>query len=88
MSQCRLFAHFGAKVDLLLATIDTACDIFIEAIVEPASKIEAGMKRLRVMVELWFTYAGRIVFRRGASLPQLPPNSMVDLDWSASRLLF
>lgn len=88
MSKCRLFAHFGAKVDLLLATIDTACDIFIEAIVEPASKIEAGIKRLRVMVELWFTYAGSNVFRRGASLPQLPPNSMVDLDWSASRLLF
>ena len=69
MSKCRLFAHLGAKVDLLLATIDTAREIFIEAIVELASKIEAGIKRLRVMVELWFTYVGSNVFRRGASLP-------------------
>jgi AcrR family transcriptional regulator len=88
MSKRRLFAHFGSKVDHLLATIDTARDIFIEAIVEPASKIEAGIKRLRVMVELWFTYVGSNVVRRGASLPQLPPNLMVDLDWAASRLLF
>ena len=38
MSKSGLFAHFGSKEELQLATIDAASTIFDELVIEPAGK--------------------------------------------------
>lgn len=65
MSKSGLFGHFGSKIELQLATVETAREIFIEAIIDPASKIEKGRARLTGMVELWISYVEGSVFRGG-----------------------
>lgn len=65
MSKSGLFAHFGAKEDLQLATVETARDIFIKEIIDPTADVEPGMDRLRALLEAWLSYVERSVFRGG-----------------------
>jgi AcrR family transcriptional regulator len=65
MSKSGLFALFGSKQDLQLATIDAARSIFIEKVIRPAFETSEGMARLRKLCETWFTYADSQVFRGG-----------------------
>ncbi len=53
MSKSGLFAHFGAKQELQLATIDAARERFRVAVVEPALAAPEGAPRLRAMVEAY-----------------------------------
>jgi AcrR family transcriptional regulator len=65
MSKSGLFAHFGSKEELQLATIDTARQIFIDEVVIPAFKAEKGLPRLWKLYEGWLSYAERKVFPGG-----------------------
>ncbi len=65
MSKSGLFALFGSKQDLQLATIDAARSIFIENVVRPAFETNEGIARLRKLCETWFIYADSQVFRGG-----------------------
>ena len=65
MSKSGLFAHFGSKEELQIATVETARDIFIEEIIDPAAGTERGIERLRVLLEFWLSYVERSVFRGG-----------------------
>lgn len=65
MSKSGLFAHFGSKEELQLATIEAARSIFIKNVIVPALKVEQGLPRLRKLCELWLDYANRKVFRGG-----------------------
>jgi AcrR family transcriptional regulator len=65
MSKTGIFAHFGSKEQLQLATIDAAKQVFLEQIVQPALKRPRGVRRLRAMLEGWIGYVERIVFRGG-----------------------
>jgi AcrR family transcriptional regulator len=65
MSKSGLFAHFGSKEDLQLATIDAARTIFIEKVIGPALEAKKGLLRLRRLCEIWFDYAQNHVFRGG-----------------------
>jgi AcrR family transcriptional regulator len=65
MSKSGLFAHFGSKEDLQLATVDAARAIFIERVVQPAFEARKGLMRLRRLCEIWFDYAQSQVFRGG-----------------------
>src|SRR5881394_4538160 len=47
MSKSGLFAHFGSKEELQLATIDAASAIFEQLVIEPAGEATAGLPRLR-----------------------------------------
>src|SRR2546423_15319869 len=47
MSKSGLFAHFGSKEELQLATIRTANRIFEAAVLDPASGAGSGIARLR-----------------------------------------
>src|SRR6476469_10652672 len=47
MSKSGLFAHFGSKEELQLATVDAASAIFEDLVVEPAAEATAGLPRLR-----------------------------------------
>ena len=47
MSKSGLFAHFGSKEELQLATIDTAAAIFAEQVIAPALPAATGLERLK-----------------------------------------
>jgi AcrR family transcriptional regulator len=65
MSKSGLFAHFGSKQDLQLATIDAARNIFIEKVITPAFTANKGLPRLQKLCEIWFDYVESHVFRGG-----------------------
>ena len=65
MSKTGIFAHFGSKEQLQLATVETAKQILLEKVVQPALKSPRGLPRLKAMLEHWLGYVERIVFRGG-----------------------
>jgi len=65
MSKTGIFAHFGSKEQLQLATVGAAAQIFVEQVVQPARQSPRGMARLEAMLENWLGYVERIVFRGG-----------------------
>ena len=65
MSKTGIFAHFGSKEQLQLATVETAKQIFLEKVVQPALKSPRGLPRLKAMLEHWLGYVEGIVFRGG-----------------------
>ena len=65
MSKSGLFAHFGSKEELQLATIDAARAVFVTEVVGPSFPKERGLVRLEAMLEAWLSYVERSVFRGG-----------------------
>src|SRR5215470_11915451 len=65
MSKTGIFAHFGSKEQLQLATVDTAKQVFVEQVVQSALQKPRGVPRLMTMLENWLGYVERIVFRGG-----------------------
>lgn len=65
MSKTGIFAHFGSKEQLQLATVETARRIFLAQVVQPALQSPRGIPRLKAMLENWLGYVERIVFRGG-----------------------
>lgn len=65
MSKTGIFAHFGSKQQLQLATVDAAEQVFLEQVVQPSLTHSRGIPRLRAMLENWIGYVERIVFRGG-----------------------
>src|SRR4051795_11746341 len=51
MSKSGLFAHFGSKEELQLATVEAASAIFEEIVIEPAGRATAGVPRLRAYID-------------------------------------
>ena len=49
MSKSGLFAHFGSKEDLQLATVAAAGSRFRQAVIDPVLEVEDGAPRLRAM---------------------------------------
>jgi AcrR family transcriptional regulator len=65
MSKSGLFAHFGSKEELQLATIETASALFSEHVIEPASAAATGIDRLRQLVEGFLRHVEDDVFPGG-----------------------
>ena len=65
MSKSGLFAHFGSKEELQLATIETARDIFAAEVMEPALAEPTGIGRLRALSERFLDHVERKVFPGG-----------------------
>jgi len=65
MSKSGLFAHFGSKEELQLATIEAASAIFEDLVVEPAAEATAGLRRLRAYTELFLAHVEEGVFPGG-----------------------
>jgi AcrR family transcriptional regulator len=57
ISKSGLFAHFGSKEALQLATIRAARAIFSQIVVVPALSKPAGMSRLRALLDGWLDYS-------------------------------
>lgn len=56
MSKSGLFAHFGSKEDLQLATVHHAKKVFREQVWHQVSDVDAGILRLRFMLRRWIDY--------------------------------
>jgi len=65
MSKSGLFAAFGSKQDLQVATVDHAADIFVEEVVRKGLLAPRGLPRLWSLCDMWLHYASREVFRGG-----------------------
>ncbi|HYL61841.1 MAG TPA: TetR/AcrR family transcriptional regulator [Candidatus Methylomirabilis sp.] len=65
MSKSGLFAHFGSKEELQLATIETARQIFIEKVTRPAIAARKGMPRLWGLLEYWLNLVEKNTFSGG-----------------------
>jgi AcrR family transcriptional regulator len=56
MSKSGLFAHFGSKEELQLATIDAATAIFDEQVLAPASSAPNAFERLHLLIDGYLRY--------------------------------
>jgi AcrR family transcriptional regulator len=65
MSKSGLFAHFGSKEELQLATIDAARRRFVEHVVKPSRSLPRGRKRLEALLDDWLAYFRGEVFAGG-----------------------
>ena len=65
MSKSGLFAHFGSKEELQVATVEAARAVFIREVIRPALKVEAGISRLWTLCDIWLSYVESGVFRGG-----------------------
>jgi len=65
MSKSGLFAHFGSKAQLQLATIDRAKALFLQKVVEPSMERPEGLPRLYAMQSNWISYVQNETFRGG-----------------------
>jgi AcrR family transcriptional regulator len=65
MSKSGLFAHFGSKEDLQLATIEHARQRYVDEVLSPALRETAGIVRLEALCESFLSYVARDVFPGG-----------------------
>ena len=65
MSKSGLFAHFGSKEDLQVATVEAARSIFIREVIYPAFEGERGLLGLWRLCDTWLSYVESGVFRGG-----------------------
>ena len=89
MSKSGLFAHFGSKEELQLATIDAAREIFVDTIIAPAREAERGLPRLEALMDNWLEYMRREVFKGGCFFDAVrgeynsrPPGPVRDAVWA------
>ncbi len=61
-------ALFGSKLELQLATLDTARAILVEHVIAPALASTEGLPRLRAIGEAWCDYLAAGVFAGGCFL--------------------
>lgn len=96
LSKSGLFAHFGSKEELQLATVQAARAVFKEHVFAPALAAPRGLKRLCAVIVAWIDYAEREMFRGGCFFAAVSvefdsrPGPVKDLvaacmsDWRAS----
>src|SRR3954467_9356968 len=65
MSKSGLFAHFGSKEELQLATIETANEIFDRQVLDPAANASGGLERLRALTSEYLNYVEAGTFPGG-----------------------
>jgi AcrR family transcriptional regulator len=65
MSKSGLFAHFGSKEELQLATVEHAAAMFVREVIEPARAAPKGLARVWALCDHMTDYAERQVFPGG-----------------------
>src|SRR4051812_1048654 len=65
MSKSGLFAHFGSKEELQLATVEYAADVFTREVIDPARAAPRGVARLWALCDGFLSYLEREVFPGG-----------------------
>jgi len=65
MSKSGLFAHFGSKEELQLATVDYAAALFVAEVIDPARSAPKGLARIWALCDHMIGYSERQVFPGG-----------------------
>jgi AcrR family transcriptional regulator len=65
VSKSGVFAHFGSKEELQLATLATARDVFLDAVIAPTLRAPAGLARLWALCEARLRYMSGRTFPGG-----------------------
>jgi AcrR family transcriptional regulator len=65
MSKSGLFAHFGSKEELQLATVDHAAALFVAEVIAPARSAPRGLARVWALCDNMVDYSERQVFPGG-----------------------
>jgi AcrR family transcriptional regulator len=65
LSKSGVFALFGSKEELQLATVEAALEIFRSYVVTPSLDVAPGLPRLRAICENWLDYSEKRVFPGG-----------------------
>jgi AcrR family transcriptional regulator len=66
LSKSGLFAHFGSKEELQIATVRAAAAIFVQRVVHGAEeRFEPGIARLSAVLDAWLEYMERGIFAGG-----------------------
>ena len=65
ISKSGLYAHFGSKQELQLATVDEAERILDAEVIQPALAAHPGLAQLAAVCEVFFSYLERRVFPGG-----------------------
>src|SRR3954464_13324158 len=65
MSKSGIYAHFGSKQDLQLATVDEADRIFQEEVIEPALGAAPGVDQVVALCDAFFEHLRRRTFPGG-----------------------
>ena len=60
MSKSGLFAHFQSKENLQVEILNYAARLFAEGVIVPALKTEAGIARVKALVNNWITWADNL----------------------------
>jgi AcrR family transcriptional regulator len=85
MSKSGLFAHFGSKEELQIATVETARVLFNELVIEPATAAATGIERVERLAESYLryvegdTYPGGCFFASVAAEMDTHPGRVRDL---------
>ncbi len=64
-SKSGVVALFGSKLDLQLATIRAARDIYIANVIEPTLREPRGLRRLWALCHIWLRYSRTRIFTGG-----------------------
>jgi AcrR family transcriptional regulator len=65
VSKSGVFAHFGSKEELQLATVRAAAAIFVRQVVDPALVEPPGLGRLTRLMDGWLAYSENRTFPGG-----------------------
>jgi AcrR family transcriptional regulator len=65
MSKSGLFAHFGSKEELQLATVEYAAKLFVAEVIDPARSAPKGLARIWALCDHMIGYSERQVFPGG-----------------------
>ena len=65
MSKSGLFAHFGSKEELQLATVEHAAKLFVAEVIDPARSAPKGLARVWALCDHMIGYSERQVFPGG-----------------------
>lgn len=65
MSKAGVAGLFGAKLQLQLATVQAAREVFIAEVITPALHVEGGIDRIRAVCDASLDYSERRVFEGG-----------------------
>ncbi|MFE5841240.1 TetR/AcrR family transcriptional regulator [Streptomyces niveus] len=65
LSKSGVFALFGSKEELQLATVRAAAKVYVEHVVRPVLDMPAGVARVRRLCDAWLTYSENRVFPGG-----------------------
>src|ERR1700693_2634868 len=65
ISKSGLFAHFGSKEELQLATVEEAARVFTDEVLRPGWKVASGLGRVWALSNAFLSYVRRDVFPGG-----------------------